>query len=78
MSTPPATLFVDRDGTLVEEPPDEQIDALDTLPLRKVPVIAPALLMLKAWVVVDPGGSKILIFPPAARTKPCSMVLLSS
>jgi imidazoleglycerol-phosphate dehydratase/histidinol-phosphatase len=35
-------LFVDRDGTLVEEPPDEQVDRLDKI--RLLPGLIPALL----------------------------------
>ena len=37
-------LFIDRDGTLVEEPPDNQIDALDKIKL--VPGVVPALIRL--------------------------------
>jgi len=39
-------LFVDRDGTLVEEPDDEQVDRLDKI--RLVPDVIPAMLRLKS------------------------------
>ena len=39
-------VFVDRDGTLIEEPPDEQVDRLDKM--RLMPGVIPALLDLRA------------------------------
>jgi imidazoleglycerol-phosphate dehydratase/histidinol-phosphatase len=38
-------LFIDRDGTLVEEPPDEQVDAVEKV--RLVEGVIPALLQLR-------------------------------
>ena len=40
------TLFLDRDGTLIEEPADEQVDRLEKV--RLVPGVMPALAALKA------------------------------
>ncbi len=40
-----AVLFVDRDGTLIAEPPDHQVDSLEKLAL--VPDVIPALLTLR-------------------------------
>ena len=45
MSAPLRIAFVDRDGTLIKEPADQQVDKLDKIEL--VPGVIPALLRLK-------------------------------
>jgi imidazoleglycerol-phosphate dehydratase/histidinol-phosphatase len=45
-TTPRKILFVDRDGTLIEEPPDEQVDSLDKV--RWMPGVFAALQQLTA------------------------------
>ena len=45
MNGPLPTLFIDRDGTLIEEPPDEQVDAFEKL--RLLPGVIPALIRLR-------------------------------
>ncbi len=45
MSSPAPTLLIDRDGTLVAEPPDEQVDRLDKL--RLLPGVLAALQQLQ-------------------------------
>jgi imidazoleglycerol-phosphate dehydratase/histidinol-phosphatase len=48
------TLFIDRDGTLVEEPADEQVDRLDKI--RLMPGVMPALARLR-----DAGFSFVMV-----------------
>ena len=47
-------LFIDRDGTLIEEPPDEQVDAVEKI--RLLPGVIPALLRLS-----DAGYRMVLV-----------------
>ena len=62
-------LFVDRDGTLIEEPPDEQVDRLDKIKL--LPGVIPALIDLeraglKLVMVTNQDGLGTPSLPAAA------------
>lgn len=66
-------LFIDRDGTLVEEPPDEQVDSLQKI--RLLPGVIPALLELKRAgyrfvLVSNQDGLGTETFPEPAFREP--------
>jgi imidazoleglycerol-phosphate dehydratase / histidinol-phosphatase len=68
-----AVLFIDRDGTLIQEPPDQQIDSLQKL--RLVPGVIPALCELRdagyTFVMVsNQDGLGTASFPEPAFREP--------
>src|SRR5215218_8268590 len=66
-------LFIDRDGTLVEEPPDQQVDTVQKI--RLLPGVIPALLDLKRAgyrfvLVSNQDGLGTASFPVVAFEEP--------
>lgn len=71
-------LFIDRDGTLVKEPVDEQIDSLDKIRLQEN--VIPALISLKHEgftfvMVTNQDGLGTSSFPLETFTKPHEFIL---
>jgi len=76
--SPPATLFIDRDGTLVEEPADEQVDSLEKV--RFMPGVFAALADLgrhgyRLVMVSNQDGLDTEAFPRAAFERPQQFIL---
>jgi len=66
-------LFIDRDGTIIEEPPDEQVDSLQKL--RLLPGVIPALVELqragyRLVLVSNQDGLGTASFPEPAFREP--------
>lgn len=78
MSTPRPVMFVDRDGTLIEEPDDRQVD--DYAKVRLVPGVISALLRLReaGWdfiMVTNQDGLGTEGFPIASFQGPHDLLL---
>jgi imidazoleglycerol-phosphate dehydratase/histidinol-phosphatase len=76
--SPAATLFIDRDGTLVEEPPDEQVDSLEKV--RFMPGVFAALADLarhgyRLVMVTNQDGLGTNSFPRPAFEGPQQFIL---
>jgi imidazoleglycerol-phosphate dehydratase/histidinol-phosphatase len=75
---PLPTLFLDRDGTLIEEPADQQVDAFEKL--RLLPGVIPALLRLRDAgfrfvMVTNQDGLGTASFPTASFEGPQRLLL---
>jgi len=75
---PAATLFIDRDGTVVEEPPDEQVDSLEKV--RFMPGVFAALADLtrhgyRLVLVTNQDGLGTDSFPQPAFERPQQFIL---
>jgi len=78
MTTPQPTLFIDRDGTIIEEPADEQVDSYDKL--RFMPGVIPALIALQAAgyrlvMITNQDGLGTDCFPEPAFRGPHELVM---
>jgi len=78
MNAAQKVLFIDRDGTLIEEPADQQIDSLDKL--RLIDGMIPALLRLQAAgytlvMVSNQDGRGTASFPEESFRKPHAMLM---
>ncbi|MGH8211427.1 MAG: bifunctional histidinol-phosphatase/imidazoleglycerol-phosphate dehydratase HisB, partial [Steroidobacteraceae bacterium] len=76
--SPVATVFIDRDGTLVEEPPDEQVDSLEKV--RFLPGVFAALNELKRRgyrlvMITNQDGLGTASLPQPAFEKPQEFIL---
>ncbi|HNR22421.1 MAG TPA: bifunctional histidinol-phosphatase/imidazoleglycerol-phosphate dehydratase HisB [Steroidobacteraceae bacterium] len=78
MLSPQAMLFIDRDGTLIEEPPDEQVDSLEKV--KFLPGVFAALAALREHgyhlaMVTNQDGLGTPSFPQASFELPQRFVI---